>query len=36
MPIDKIALIFAIRNETAVQIGKDTLKAGLFSSNCKR
>lgn len=32
MPIDKIAPIFAIRNETAVQIGKDPLSAGLFSS----
>ena len=36
MPVHRIALIFAIRNETAVQIGKDPLSAGLFSSNCKR
>ena len=37
MPIDRIALIFASsRDETAVQIGKDPLSAGLFSSNGKR
>ena len=30
MPIDRIALIFAIiEDETAVQIGKDPLSAGL-------
>ena len=37
MPIDKIALILpSSRDETAVQIGKDPLSAGLFSSNYKR